>query len=131
MASLSDPGASFTATFDGDTYSQDVSEGVDASGLGVPYPYVIYHGPTFWGFDILVQRGDGFELGLFGEEELSLGEPQTLQGGQDFCCGRRRRAVQRRLRPHGRDDYLGSRTRDLDSHAPGHGRVGMPSSRAP
>ncbi len=87
VASLSDPGASFTATFDGDTYTQDVSEGVDASGLGVPYPYVIYHGPTFWGFDILVQRGDGFELGLFGEEELSLGEPQTLQGGQDFCCG--------------------------------------------
>jgi hypothetical protein len=85
VASLSDPGASFTATFDGDTYTQDVSEGVDASGLGVPYPYVIYHDQAFWGFDILVQRGDGFELGLFGEEELSLGEPQTLQGGQDFC----------------------------------------------
>ena len=62
VASLSDPGASFSLEFNGDTFTQDVSEGVDASGLGVPYPYVIYHGDTFWGFDILVQRSDGFEV---------------------------------------------------------------------
>jgi hypothetical protein len=84
-ASLDAPGSGFSMTFRGDTFTQDVFEGVDLGGFGILYPIVLYLGDKFWGFDVLGARPDGFGVGFFSEAEISLGRPPVLVGGFGCC----------------------------------------------
>ncbi len=85
--SLATPGSSFSMTFRGDTFTEDVFEGVDLGGFGILYPLVLYHGNDFWGFDVLGARPDGFGVGFFSEAEISLDLPPVLVGGFGCCFG--------------------------------------------
>lgn len=86
-ASLAAPGSSFTLTFRGDTFTQDVFQGVDLGGYGVANPLLLYLGTEFWGFEVLGARSDGFGVGYFSSAEISLGLPPVFVGGFGCCFG--------------------------------------------